>query len=58
MLAEENGKTYVVEMVDHQHKIKGLGVFNPQQTLGDVAVGETVEIGQKQVLRLPPRLRS
>lgn len=56
VLAEENGKTYVVEMVDHQHKIKGLGVFNPQETLGDVAVGETVEIGQKQVLRLPPRL--
>ena len=56
VLVEENGKTYVVELVDQQVKIKGLGVFNPHQTLTDVAIGEGVEIGQKELKRVPPRL--
>ncbi|MEC8763980.1 MAG: hypothetical protein VXX40_02125 [Candidatus Thermoplasmatota archaeon] len=56
VLVEENGKTYVVELVDQQVKIKGLGVFNPQQTLADVAIGERLEIGQKELNRVPPRL--
>ena len=56
LLAEENGKTYVVELVDSQTKIKGLGVFNPVTTLAGIDVGKTVVIGQKEVRRLPPRL--
>ena len=39
VLAEENGKTYVVELVDSQTKVKGLGVFNPATTLQDVGMG-------------------
>ena len=56
VLVEENGKTYVVELVDQQVKIKGLGVLNPQQTLASVGVGENVEIGQKELKRVSPRL--
>ena len=56
VLAEENGKTYVVPMVDEPTKIKGLGVFNPQSMLAEVALGEPVLIGQKELLRLPARL--
>lgn len=56
VLVEGNGKTYVVEMKDKQLKIKGLGVFNPQQTLADVPIGGRVTIGQKEVQRAPPRL--
>ena len=56
VLVEENGKTYVVELIDKQVKIKGLGVLNPLQTLADVAIGERVEIGQKELKRVPPRL--
>ena len=56
VLAEENGKTYVVELVDSQTKVKGLGVFNPATTLRDVGLGDTVIIGQKELQRLPTRL--
>ena len=50
VLAEENGKTYVVELVDSQTKVKGLGVFNPATTLQDVGMGDTVIIGQRTSL--------
>ena len=56
VLTEENGKTYVVELVDKQTKVKGLGVFNPMSTLVDVEIGEIVAIGQKELRRLPTRL--
>ena len=56
VLVEENGKTYVVELVDQQQKIKGLGVFNSLQSLQDVAIGQTVAIGQKELKRMPVRL--
>ena len=56
VLVEDNGKTYVVELQDKQQKIKGLGVFNPFQVLNEVPVGGRVAIGQKEVLRVPPRL--
>ncbi len=56
VLVEENGKTYVVELVDHQQKIKGLGVFNPLATLSEVDIGGSVVIGQKELVRMPPRL--
>ena len=32
VLIEDNGKTYVVELTDHQQKVKGLGVFNPVES--------------------------
>ena len=38
VLVEESGKNYAVELVDRQLKIKGLGVFNPLQTLSEVPV--------------------
>lgn len=56
VLIEENGKTYVVELVDQQQKIKGLGVFNPSQTLQDITIGQSVIIGQKELKRMPVRL--
>ena len=56
VLAEENGKTYTVPVVDEQRKIKGLGVFNPHAVLAEVGLGERVLIGQKELLRLPARL--
>ena len=56
VLVEENGKTYVIELVDQQQKIKGLGVFNPLQSLEDVAIGQSVAIGQKELKRMPVRL--
>ena len=56
VLVEESGKNYAVELIDRQQKIKGLGVFNPLQTLSEVPVGGRVVVGQKELLRLPPRL--
>ena len=56
VLIEENGKTYVVELVDQPQKIKGLGVFNPSQTLQDITIGQSVIIGQKELKRMPVRL--
>lgn len=56
VLLDETGKTFVVELVDRQEKIKGLGVFNPVQTLDHISIGETVIIGQKEVRRMSPRL--
>jgi tRNA (adenine57-N1/adenine58-N1)-methyltransferase len=56
VLEDEGGKTFVVELVDQNKKIKGIGVFNPVECLTDVPVGSTVPIGQKSLLRLPPRL--
>ena len=56
VLVEDSGKTYIVELQDKQQKIKGLGVFNPFQVLNEVPVGGRVAIGQKEVVRGPPRL--
>ena len=56
VLVEENGKTYVVELVDKQQKIKGLGVFNPHQALHNTPIGQSVVIGQKELKRMPARL--
>ena len=56
VLVEENGKTYVVELVDQQQKIKGLGVFNPHQALHNTPIGQSVVIGQKELKRMPARL--
>jgi tRNA (adenine57-N1/adenine58-N1)-methyltransferase len=56
VLGEDNGKTYVVQLLDEPQKVKGLGVFNAASLLADVEIGQHVVIGQKEVQRLPPRL--
>jgi tRNA (adenine57-N1/adenine58-N1)-methyltransferase len=56
VLLDETGKIFVVQWVDRQEKIKGLGVFNPAQTLANISIGQTVMIGQKEVRRVSPRL--
>jgi len=55
-LEEEGGKVFLVEMVDDVTKIKGLGVFNPSETIGDVKPGEKIIIGQKVLTRISTRL--
>ena len=55
-LEEDSGKIFLVEMVDDMTKIKGLGVFNPSETIGDTEIGDEIIIGQKILTRLSPRL--
>ena len=38
-LEEEDGKTYLVELVDKTHKIKGIGVINPHEMLNHLQLG-------------------
>lgn len=56
VLAEPEGKVHVVEMQPGVRKIKGLGVFDPIDAIGQTAYGSTVTVGQKQLTRMPPRL--
>jgi tRNA (adenine57-N1/adenine58-N1)-methyltransferase len=56
VLIEPNGKVHTVDMVDESVKIKGIGVLNPHQRLGDVEIGQEIQIGSKMFTRLPPRL--
>ena len=56
VLAEPNGRIHAFEVVDENTKVKGLGVFNPAQSLAGVEMGDDVHIGQKSLIRLPPRL--
>ena len=44
-LEEDSGKIFLVEMVDDMTKIKGLGVFNPTEIIGDSQMGEDIVIG-------------
>ncbi len=46
-LEEDSGKIFLVEMVDDMTKIKGLGVFNPTEIIGESEIGEEIVIGQK-----------
>ena len=55
-LVEENGRVHIIELVDESRKFKGIGVFNPKQTLSSVALGAAVQIGSKTFTHLPPRL--
>ena len=55
-LEEESGKIFLVEMVNEVAKIKGLGVFNPTETIGNAEIGEKIVIGQKILTKLNPRL--
>jgi tRNA (adenine57-N1/adenine58-N1)-methyltransferase len=56
VLAEPNGRIHAFEIVDENTKVKGLGVFNPTASLSGVEMGDEVHIGQKTLIRLPPRL--
>ena len=56
VLAEPNGRIHAFEIVDENTKVKGLGVFNPVTSLSGVEMGDEVHIGQKSLIRLPPRL--
>ncbi|MAY05168.1 MAG: hypothetical protein CMB25_06180 [Euryarchaeota archaeon] len=55
-LVEENGRVFIVEVVDESVKIKGIGVFNPKATIDTVEYGKEVQIGSKIFTHLPPRL--
>ena len=56
LIREEGGKIHLVHLVDEMMKIKGLGVFNPSKLLSDLEIGDNVEIGQKNLQRVPMRL--
>ena len=56
VLVEPEGKVHVVEMTPGIRKIKGLGVFDPIETIGDTPYGSSVAVGQKNLTRMPPRL--
>ena len=55
-LEENSGKIFLVEIVDEMTKIKGLGVFNPTEIIGDTEIGTEIIIGQKILTRVSPRL--
>ena len=58
---DENGKVFIVNLIDEVTKVKGLGVFNPCQTLEGKNPGDDIIIGQKSLkilaLRLPELYR-
>ena len=56
VLGENNGKTYVVAVLDEPQKVKGLGVFNAVEVLREIDIGQHVVIGQKELQRLAPRI--
>ena len=55
-LEEEGGKIFFLQLIDEMVKIKGLGVLNPIETIGDSKVGDKIIIGQKILTKLNPRL--
>lgn len=56
VLVEPEGKVHVVEMTPGVRKVKGLGVFDAIETIGDCPYGTVITLGQKQLTRMPPRL--
>jgi tRNA (adenine57-N1/adenine58-N1)-methyltransferase len=55
-LEEEDGRVYMIELIDEMHKIKGIGVLNPHQTLSEIEIGDSIQLGHKSFTRLPARL--
>ena len=53
LIREEGGKVYLVHLVNDTLKVKGLGVFNPNNLLSDLKIGDNVEIGQKKTPKNP-----
>ena len=56
LIREEGGKVYLVHLVNETLKVKGLGVFNPNNLLSDLKIGDNIGIGQKTLQRIPMRL--
>ena len=55
-LREPEGRIHIVELIDQVCKVKGLGVLNPVKLLGEVEIGQKVQIGSKDLTVLPLRL--
>ena len=58
VLVEAEGKVHVVEMSAGVRKVKGLGVFDPVDTIGSAPYGTVITLGQKQLTENaapPPR---
>lgn len=55
-LREPEGRIHIVELCEETRKVKGLGVLNPTTLLGGVNIGQTVQIGSKELVVLPLRL--
>ena len=56
LLQEESGKTYCIELVDENRKVKGLGIINSHQVLSQLNHGDIVEICNKNLVVVSPRL--
>ena len=56
VLSEPEGKIYVVELSDGVTKIKGIGVIDTKETLGQLMIGDSVQLGNKSFTRVAPRL--
>ena len=56
LLQEESGKTYCIEIVDENRKVKGLGIINSHQVLSQLNHGDIVEICSKNLVVVSPRL--
>jgi tRNA (adenine57-N1/adenine58-N1)-methyltransferase len=55
-LREPEGRIHIVELGNETRKIKGLGVLNPKSLLGGMEIGQSVQIGSKELVVLPLRL--
>ena len=55
-LVAQDGRTWTVNVVDEDVKIKGLGVFNPVQMLEEHALGGLVVLAGKELTILPAGL--
>ena len=56
LLQEESGKTYCIELVDENRKVKGLGILNSHQVLSELNHGDVIEICGKNLNVVSPRL--
>ncbi len=55
-LEEEDGKVYIIELIDEMHKVKGIGVINPLKTLESLEIGDSIQLGHKSFTKIPTRL--
>ena len=45
-LREENGRTFIIPLIDEEIKVKGVGRLNPKKAIGEGQHGDEVIIGQ------------
>lgn len=55
-LREQEGRVYILKVVDETIKIKGLGVLNPAKLLNGQESGSSIQVGQKELTLLGARL--